>query len=44
VQLSAEHVTRLDHASAIPLGVPHGIIAERFPIDIGLDSPRPPVI
>ena len=44
VELSAEHVARLDTASAIPLGVPHGIIAERFPIDNGLDSPRPPVI
>ena len=44
VHLSAEHVARLDTASAIPLGVPHGIIAERFPIDHGLDSPRPPVI
>ena len=44
VELSAEHVARLDTASAIPPGVPHGIIAERFPIDNGLDSPRPPVI
>jgi len=44
VQLSAEHVTRLDGASAQPLGVPHTIIAERFPIDTGLDAPRPPVI
>ncbi|MGU9813093.1 aldo/keto reductase [Pseudomonas sp. LF052] len=44
VQLSAEHVTRLDGASALPLGVPHTIIAERFPIDTSLDTPRPPVI
>lgn len=44
VQLSAEQVTRLNTASAIPLGVPHGIIAERFPVDNGLDTPRPPVI
>ncbi|MEX5582492.1 aldo/keto reductase [Pseudomonas lurida] len=44
VQLSAEQVTRLDTASAIPLGVPHGIIAERFPIDNGPHAPRPPVI
>jgi len=44
VVLSAEQVTRLDTASAIPLGVPHGIIAERFPVDNLLDTPRPPVI
>ncbi|WP_426177968.1 aldo/keto reductase [Pseudomonas sp. TWRC1-2] len=44
VQLSAEQVTRLDGASALPLGVPHAIIAERFPTDTGLDAPRPPVI
>ena len=44
VQLSTEQVTRLDNASAISLGVPHGIIAERFPLDTGHDAPRPPVI
>eukprot|EP01132_Coremiostelium_polycephalum_P022489 gene22489-26696_t len=31
VQLSAEQVARLDTASAIALGVPHEMIAERFP-------------
>ncbi|MGY2230654.1 aldo/keto reductase [Pseudomonas tolaasii] len=44
VQLSAEQVTRLDTASALPLGVPHGIISERFPLNPGDDTPRPPVI
>lgn len=44
VQLSAEQVARLDGASALPLGVPHTIIAERFPTETGLDAPRPPVI
>ncbi|MGY2400784.1 aldo/keto reductase [Pseudomonas sp. SDO5271_S396] len=44
VQLSAEQVTRLDTASAIPLGVPHGIITERFPVGKGPDQQRPPVI
>lgn len=44
VQLSNEQVTRLDTAGAIPLGVPHGIISERFALDHGAETPRPPVI
>lgn len=44
VRLSAEQITRLDTASALPLGVPHGIIAERFPSDSGAEQRRPPVI
>jgi len=47
VQLSAEQVARLDTASAIPLGVPHEMIAERFPRYTGDDAQDlrwPPVI
>jgi aryl-alcohol dehydrogenase-like predicted oxidoreductase len=47
VQLSAEQVARLDGASAVPLGVPHEIIAERFPrdsADQAQDLRWPPVI
>ena len=47
VQLSAEQVDRLDAASAIPLGVPHEMIAERFPRytdDDAQDLRWPPVI
>lgn len=47
VQLSAEQVTRLDKASAVPLGVPHEMIAERFPRNSGDDAQDlrwPPVI
>lgn len=44
VQLSDEQVSRLDNASAIALGVPHAMIAERFPRS-AFDLPhRPPVI
>ena len=42
--LSNEQVARLDTAGAIPLGVPHGIISERFALDHGADTQRPPVI
>jgi len=47
VQLSAEQVTRLDKASAVALGVPHEMIAERFPRNSGDDAQDlrwPPVI
>ncbi|KAF1027965.1 MAG: Aldo-keto reductase IolS [Pseudomonas sp.] len=43
LQLPAEHVARLDNASAIALGVPHEMIAQRFPVSDAQAS-RPPVI
>jgi len=47
VQLSADQVARLDNVSAVPLGVPHEMIAERFPRNSGDDAQDlrwPPVI
>ncbi|MGY2288663.1 aldo/keto reductase [Pseudomonas sp. SDO528_S397] len=43
VQLSDEQVTRLNGASAVPLGVPHEMIATRFPLAENTGN-RPPVI
>jgi len=47
VQLSSEQIARLDKVSAVPLGVPHEMIAERFPRNSGDDAQDlrwPPVI
>lgn len=47
VQLSSEQIARLDKVSAVPLGVPHEMITERFPRNSGDDAQDlrwPPVI